>query len=981
MSENAGSIFYTVDIEVDKTLRAQQQIDQGFDKLQKGMDDTDRSASKLGGGLSKLAVSIAAVVSAGAIREMAGLVQKYQEMAERVQMATSSQAEFEMVQKRLLNTANQTYRRLDEAQELYIRTADSLRSMGYSTEQALDVTDSMSFAFVKNATSADRANAAISALSKSVNTGKVAADQWETITSAIPTVIDDIADASKRTSAEVRALGAAGKLTAQDLTEGLRKSLDENSKAAAGMAANLTDAGVRVRTALTQVLVSLEAQTGGLQAVTDGIITAANAMLEFGADAEGMAAALEVGTTAAGALAAVMAGRVLAALAAFVQQNVVAAIAATRTAQANLALAAAEEAAAMGALSQARASAAATVGLSTHAAAATTLAAAEARATVASTALAAAQTAMVRTATVATVAARGLAAVMGLLGGPVGVAIVAAYGIYQLGTRLSEYINTGGRGKAVTQELTASLGQMSTAAERATKRYAELTTGIEKLNKVELGARKLELETQLANAERQLKSFTRQFEKGVGSTAMIEGAQAAVDELRGSLEKLGKPTGPTAGAPTDTSEEGQKSLDRLRQQLELSKLQGEARAKLAAIQQLGAKATQDEKDEAAKLAAEIYRLDEAQKKAGGSTVKLTEAQKAAKKSAEEMASAQEQDAKVIGNMAEALYQASLGATELAQRQAELTLSDYATPEQIASVKQLAAELQRVQDLEQREKKFGDGPSDVKSAIVGDVAPLQGGQFDEQTARYEAEALAEGKRYADAQERLQEALELELITRTEYANLEVELRQQTSDRMAQIEQARNDMMIQAAGSAFGQMSQDLMAFAQTFGQENAAMFNVAKGAAIAQALINTYTAATGAMASLSAIPIVGPALGIAAAAAAVAGGMAQVSAIRSQSPGRALGGPVQAHEMYRVNEGGKPEIFNAANGQQYMMPNQRGEVVSNRDAAAPSREDSPRPNVTINQSINVHGRPDNRTANQIAAQSAQKQRASQSRFGK
>lgn len=979
MSENAGSIYFSVDIETDKTLRAQEKLDGGFDKLQKGMDDTDKSAQQLGGGLSNLALSIAAVVSAGAIREMAGLVQKYQEMAERVQMATSSQAEFEMVQKRLLNTANQTYRRLDEAQELYIRTADSLRSMGYSTTEALDVTDSLSLSFVTNAASADRASAAISALSKSVNTGKVAADQWETITSAVPTVIDDIAAASNRTSAEVRALGAAGKLTAKDLTEGLRQSLDANAEAAGKMAANLTDAGVRVRTALTQVLVSLEEQTGGLQAVTNGIIAAADAMLEFGADTESMAVALDVGATAAGALATVMAGRVLAALVGFVQQNVIAAVAATRTAQANLALAAAEEAAATAALAQARASTAAAVGLSTHAAAATALVAAETRATAASTALAAAQTTITRTASVATVAARGLAAAMALVGGPVGVALIAAYGIYQLGTRLSEYVSTGGRGKVVTQELTASLGQMATAAERAADRYAKLTTGIEKLNKTELAARKLELENQLANAERQLKSFTRQFEKGVGSTAMVDGAKAAVEELRGALSKLGAPTGPTAGTPTDTSEDGQKSLDRLRQQLELSKLQGEARAKLAAIQQLGAKATQEEKDEAAKLAAEIYRLDQAQKSAGGSTVKLTEAQKAAKKSAEEMASAQEQDAKVIGNMAEALYQASLGATELAQRQAELALSEYATPEQIASVRQLATELQRVDDLENRKKKFGDTPGEAKSTIEGDVSPLSGGAFDDQTARYDAEAEAEKKRYAAAQERLIEAQELGLEIKGGYQALELELAEQHAARLGQIESAKNQMLLQSGEQIFGSLAGVAETFAGKQSTLYKTMFAASKAFAIAQAAVSIGQGI--AMAAANPWPLNLAAIAtVAASTASLVGNIASVS----MGSGRALGGPVQANSMYRVNEGGKPEIFNAANGQQYMMPNQRGEVVSNRDATEGGRssQEATRPQmVTVNQNITVQGRMDNRTANQVASQSAQKQRISQSRFGK
>src|SRR5690554_4723118 len=249
-----------------------------------------------------------------ALREAAQWVQQYQTMAERVQMATSSQAEFEMVQRRLLDTANGTYRSLEEAQELYIRTADSLRSMGYSTAEALDITDSMSYAFVTNAASADRAAAATSAFSKSMNTGKVAADQWETITSAIPSVINDIAAASNRTAAEVRALGAAGKLTARDLSEGLRKSLEANKAAADGMATDLVDASVRVRNAITVTLVAMEEQTGALQSVTDGIITAAEALLAFGQDAEKMEAFLDAVTVAATSTAAVIAGRLLTAL-------------------------------------------------------------------------------------------------------------------------------------------------------------------------------------------------------------------------------------------------------------------------------------------------------------------------------------------------------------------------------------------------------------------------------------------------------------------------------------------------------------------------------------------------------------------------------------------------------------------------------------------------------------------------------------------
>ncbi|HEI8755689.1 TPA: tape measure protein [Proteus mirabilis] len=46
--------------------------------------------------------------------------------------------------------------------------------------------------------------------------------------------------------------------------------------------------------------------------------------------------------------------------------------------------------------------------------------------------------------------------------------------------------------------------------------------------------------------------------------------------------------------------------------------------------------------------------------------------------------------------------------------------------------------------------------------------------------------------------------------------------------------------------------------------------------------------------------------------------------------RKNGGPVDAGSMYRVGEGGKPEIFKANNGRQYMIPGDNGKVISNKD---------------------------------------------------
>lgn len=59
------------------------------------------------------------------------------------------------------------------------------------------------------------------------------------------------------------------------------------------------------------------------------------------------------------------------------------------------------------------------------------------------------------------------------------------------------------------------------------------------------------------------------------------------------------------------------------------------------------------------------------------------------------------------------------------------------------------------------------------------------------------------------------------------------------------------------------------------------FEAGKAAAIAQSMTNTFMSATASYASMAAIPVIGPALGIAAAAAAIMAGMNNIAQIKSQ----------------------------------------------------------------------------------------------------
>jgi len=94
----------------------------------------------------------------------------------------------------------------------------------------------------------------------------------------------------------------------------------------------------------------------------------------------------------------------------------------------------------------------------------------------------------------------------------------------------------------------------------------------------------------------------------------------------------------------------------------------------------------------------------------------------------------------------------------------------------------------------------------------------------------------------------------------------------------IEKAVQDNKLSLASSTFGNL-------ATILGKESAA----GKAAAVAQATIDTYKAATSAYSSLAGIPVVGPALGAVAAGAAVVAGLANVKKIVSTKTAKVEGG--------------------------------------------------------------------------------------------
>ncbi|WP_249552760.1 tape measure protein [Shewanella sp. 8A] len=207
----------------------------GLDKTATSADDARQSF----GGLYQSALALAGGLTA---MDLIDRADEWGQMASRMKMATTSAAEYEYAQSRMVASANQTYRSLTETRENFTRMSPILRDLGYNLNQSIDIVDSYSALLVTNAASADKAQQAQDALSQSIQKGKVEADAWQSIFGVMPSILNNLTAATGKTGAEIRLLGTSGKLSITDLTNALLQSHQQNLKAVEDMPTAVRDA-------------------------------------------------------------------------------------------------------------------------------------------------------------------------------------------------------------------------------------------------------------------------------------------------------------------------------------------------------------------------------------------------------------------------------------------------------------------------------------------------------------------------------------------------------------------------------------------------------------------------------------------------------------------------------------------------------------------------------------------------------------------
>ncbi len=279
MSRNLGTLTLDLAVELSEYRKGMDQAsriaDRNAKEMQRIMNDMNRrqeeALERATRGFRALAGIAASVAAVSTVRGVLDMADSYGQMSARIKLTIEDMEEYDYVQKRLMQTANDAQRPLEEIQSIFIDTSGNLRDMGYSLEQAMDIADSFSYALVRNATDARKAASALHAYDIALNKKVVGSREWHSISSALPSIENSLSKIFDIPMSKIQQMGHAGEITIDMLNKGFLKAYQDNKEAAASMGSTIEGSFIALQNQVKEYIGKLNESTGATEAISNSI--------------------------------------------------------------------------------------------------------------------------------------------------------------------------------------------------------------------------------------------------------------------------------------------------------------------------------------------------------------------------------------------------------------------------------------------------------------------------------------------------------------------------------------------------------------------------------------------------------------------------------------------------------------------------------------------------------------------------------------
>lgn len=210
MAEKVGEIYY------DVTLDTAQMID-GSRKVQR---ETERLETRF----NAVAAAVAAMAAAMAAVKLAMLADEFRLLGARVEVAAGSIEGGAAAMDALSDISRRTQSSLAGNIEVFTRLNQSIKQMGGTQADTLQLTELLAKAIKVSGASAVEAKAAMLQFGQALGSGKLAGDELRSLLETAPYLMRQLADGIGVPVGALRKMGEEGKLTADVVTNALSKA-------------------------------------------------------------------------------------------------------------------------------------------------------------------------------------------------------------------------------------------------------------------------------------------------------------------------------------------------------------------------------------------------------------------------------------------------------------------------------------------------------------------------------------------------------------------------------------------------------------------------------------------------------------------------------------------------------------------------------------------------------------------------------------
>lgn len=185
---------------------------------------------------------IGAVLGVSLVKRIFGDIDAWGQMEARMRQATSTAQEYAEVDKDLARISRVSYKSYASNAELFVRTRRTMADLGKTTQDTVDVTESLSLGMALSSTKAQDQESVISSLTKAIMQGKMGMDEYSTLMRAAPRLQVALADGLGITTAKLLEQVKAGKVTTDRFLPALQTQLAKMRIEAESMPVTVADA-------------------------------------------------------------------------------------------------------------------------------------------------------------------------------------------------------------------------------------------------------------------------------------------------------------------------------------------------------------------------------------------------------------------------------------------------------------------------------------------------------------------------------------------------------------------------------------------------------------------------------------------------------------------------------------------------------------------------------------------------------------------